>query len=192
MGILKFIINVSDAVDYYRNFSCSSQNIDGFLRCYRHARGNECYGDSTNIQVATSGHGTGTRSYNTNKDIERVCCHLTLSEAFKFSFARKVCIGKGRLELTRREAIKLLFTRKVWHEKDESGREFLALERYDLNSFNTNYEMSKGNKSSYDGDPYAEPAAYCPWCATKLRDTGKHYTCERCGDIPYDEEDILR
>ena len=138
MSILKFILDVNDAVDYYRNFSCSSQNIDGFLRCYRHARGNECYGDSTNVQVATSGYGTGRiGSYNTNKAIERGCWHLTLSEAIKFSFAREVCIGKGRLELTKREAIKLLFTRKVWHEKDESGQEFLALEKYDLNSFNT-------------------------------------------------------
>lgn len=136
MGFLNFLINVNDAVDSYRNFSCSSQNLDGFLRCYRHARGNECYGDSTNIQVATSGHGTGTRSYNTNKDIERGCYHLTLLEAIKFSFARKVCIGKCSLELTRREAFNLLFTRKVWHEKYESGQEFLALERYDLPSFN--------------------------------------------------------
>lgn len=192
MGILKFILDVNDAVDYYRNFSCSSQNLDGFLRCYRHARGNECYGDSTNVQVATSGHGTGRiGSYNTNKAIERGCWHLTLSEAIKFSFAHKVCIGKGCLELTKREAIKLLFTRKVWHEKDESGQEFLALERYDLNSFNTNYKMSKGNKSSDDGDPYARPAAYCPWCGTKLRDTGKHYTCQRCGVISYDV-DVMR
>lgn len=54
MGFLDFIINVNDAFDSFRNFSCRSQNLDGFLRCYRHAKGNECYdGDSTNAIMAS-------------------------------------------------------------------------------------------------------------------------------------------
>jgi len=143
MGFLDFIINVNDAVDSFRNFSCNSQNLDGFLRCYRHARGNECYGDSTNIQVATSWHGTGTENYNTNKDIERFCCHLTLWEAFRILFTCNICIGKGCLEITRREAFNLLFTREIWQEKRKDGQEFLAIERYDLPSLNESKHYNK-------------------------------------------------
>lgn len=208
MGLLDFFINVNDAFDSFRNFSCSSQNLDGFLRCYRHARGNECYGDSTNIQVATSGHGTGRiGSYNTNKAIERGCWHLTLSEAIKFSFARKVCIGKGRLELTRREAIKLLFTRKVWHEKDVSGQEFLAIERYDLPSLN---ERMHYNKACYGDSTNAimasrsgckkscspptmqrtlGPKEYCSECGAELyelfHDPNNNRICPECGNKEY-------
>ena len=146
MGFLQFLINVNDAVDSFRNFSCSSQNLDGFLRCYRHARGNECYDADSINAIMASRSGCKQSSYNTNKAIERGCWHLTLSEAIKFSFARKVCIGKGRLELTRREAIKLLFTRKVWHEKDVSGQEFLALEMYDLPSLNERMHHNKAER----------------------------------------------
>lgn len=46
MSLLDIICNASDALDLYRNFSCNSQNLEGFKRCYDYASGNTHYYDN--------------------------------------------------------------------------------------------------------------------------------------------------
>lgn len=46
MSLLDIICDASEALDLYRNFSCNSQNFDGFKRCYDYASGNTHYYDN--------------------------------------------------------------------------------------------------------------------------------------------------
>jgi hypothetical protein len=46
MSLLDIICDASEALDLYRNFSCNSQNLEGFKRCYDYASGNTNYYDN--------------------------------------------------------------------------------------------------------------------------------------------------